>query len=71
MLAMEALRGAEVIASNSKPLYYMEFINQIHSSANLHPGKNHSTLWIWDCVGPKPGLDVSGEQKNLLPLPEN
>ena len=40
---------------------------QLHDQAVL-PGRNPGTYWVGVCVNPKAGLDVFGENKNLLPL---
>jgi hypothetical protein len=47
----------------------MEVGGRLHAPAALPPGKNPGTHQIGGWVGPRAGLDVLGEEKNLLPLP--
>ena len=48
---------------NFKSIYF-----QLHDPAALPPRWNPGTHWVGVCVNPKAGLDVFGENKNLLPL---
>jgi hypothetical protein len=41
---------------------------QLHDLSALPPGRNPGTRWVGVCVNSKAGLDVFGENKNLLPL---
>jgi hypothetical protein len=41
---------------------------QLHDPATLPPGKNPTTHWIWDWVGPITGLNVLDKRKEFLIL---